>query len=452
MIDFITDHKDEFGVEPICRVLNEHGIKIAPSTFYEVRSRRPSKRQVRDAELVALIEAEKQRQKFIARFGARKMWLHLRGQGHDVARCTVERVFRQQGWQGALRRKRFTPPAESVDLGYAVTAHRAQGVTVDTAHVVVASTTRENLYVSMTRGRSDNTAYVTLDQPDDSHAPLEDSEISARTVLFGVLQHSGAELSAHQAVEAEHEHWSSIAQLAAEYDTIAAVAQRDRWIDLLRRAGLTDDQTTDLLDSGSFGPLAAELRRAEARHLNLQTALPQLVASRSLGDADDIGAVLISRIQRAVTRRSQRHRGDPERLIAGLIPIAAGPMAPGMAEALEQRRQLIEARAVALAQRAKAQEPRWLERLGTPPPESSPDHDAWLHELRTVAAYRDLHRVDSDTGLGNASSDAQLLDRARATQAIRRARAMADGDSRALSRLGSHSTAPSSAPVATVAR
>lgn len=123
-----------------------------------------------------------------------------------------------------------------------------------------------------------------------------------------------------------------------------------------------------------------------------------------------------------------------------------------MAEALEQRRQLIAARAVALAQRAKAQEPRWLERLGTPPPESSPDHDAWLHELRTVAAYRDLHRVDSDTGLGNASSDAQLLDRARATQAIRRARAMADGDSRASSRLGSHSTAPSSAPVATVAR
>jgi len=44
LIDFITDHKDEFGVEPICRVLNKHGIKIAPSTFYEVRSRRPSKR------------------------------------------------------------------------------------------------------------------------------------------------------------------------------------------------------------------------------------------------------------------------------------------------------------------------------------------------------------------------------------------------------------------------
>ncbi|EON25735.1 integrase catalytic subunit [Nocardioides sp. CF8] len=90
-------------------MLSEHGAKIAPSTFYEVRSRRPSRRQVRDAELVALIEAERERQKFIRRFGARKMWLHLRGQGHDVARCTIERIYRQQGWVGALRQRHFKP-------------------------------------------------------------------------------------------------------------------------------------------------------------------------------------------------------------------------------------------------------------------------------------------------------------------------------------------------------
>src|SRR5680860_938853 len=47
--------------------------------------------------------------------------------------------------------------AEHVDLGYAVTAHRAQGITVDTAHVVVTdTTTKENLYVAMTRGRDTN--------------------------------------------------------------------------------------------------------------------------------------------------------------------------------------------------------------------------------------------------------------------------------------------------------
>ena len=96
-----------FGVEPICRVVSEHGVKIAPSTFYEARNRQPSKRAVRDAELVALIEAERARQKLLARLGARKMWLHLRGRGHDVARCTVERLYRQQGWVGALRQRRL---------------------------------------------------------------------------------------------------------------------------------------------------------------------------------------------------------------------------------------------------------------------------------------------------------------------------------------------------------
>jgi hypothetical protein len=62
------------------------------------------------------------------------------------------------------RGKAVLPPGyvgEYVDLGYAVTAHRAQGITVDTSHVVVTpSTTRENLYVSMSRGRESNIAYV----------------------------------------------------------------------------------------------------------------------------------------------------------------------------------------------------------------------------------------------------------------------------------------------------
>jgi putative transposase len=78
-------------------VLAEHGIKIAPSTYYEARSRRPSRRERRDAEIVAVITAERSRQRLLARFGSRKMWLHLRRQGHDVARCTIERLYRQQG-------------------------------------------------------------------------------------------------------------------------------------------------------------------------------------------------------------------------------------------------------------------------------------------------------------------------------------------------------------------
>jgi putative transposase len=86
-------------------VLAEHGIKIAPSTYYEARGRQPSKRALRDAEIVELIRNARE-QRFVARFGARKMWLFLRRHGHDVARCTVERLMAQNGWQGALRGKR----------------------------------------------------------------------------------------------------------------------------------------------------------------------------------------------------------------------------------------------------------------------------------------------------------------------------------------------------------
>ncbi len=104
-MDFIRANREEFGVEPICTVLTEHGCSIAPSTFYEALNRLPSKRELRDGEIIEAIRSARE-QRFVARFGARKMWLYLRRQGHDVARCTVERVMRQQGWTGALRGKK----------------------------------------------------------------------------------------------------------------------------------------------------------------------------------------------------------------------------------------------------------------------------------------------------------------------------------------------------------
>ncbi len=243
--------------------------------------------------------------------------------------------------------------AEHVDLGYAVTAHRAQGITVDTSHVVVSgTTTRENLYVSMTRGRECNTAYVALDQPDDSHAAPEPDEVTARTVLYGVLQHSGVELSAHQTIRAEQDAWGSIAQLAAEYETIAAAAQRDRWVELLDRSGLTREQVDDVVQSDSFGPLTAELRRAEANHYDLDLVLPSVVGRRGFGDAVDIGAVLMSRISHETGRVRRGKRSAEPNLIAGLVPAADGPMARDMADALRERAHLIEDRALALAESA----------------------------------------------------------------------------------------------------
>ncbi|QOD94674.1 hypothetical protein [Chryseoglobus sp. 28M-23] len=119
--------------------------------------------------------------------------------------------------------------AEHVELGYAVTAYRAQGVTIETGHTLVEpGGTRENFYLAMIRGRLGNTAYVSFNRPDDDHIhpPTQDTAaVAARKVLAGVLQHVGAELAARQMIAAEQDTWSSVAHFAAEYETIAAAAQ-----------------------------------------------------------------------------------------------------------------------------------------------------------------------------------------------------------------------------------
>ena len=53
MVQFISEHKDRFGVEPICRVLTQHGCQIAPSTYYDAARRAPSARATRDEQLRA---------------------------------------------------------------------------------------------------------------------------------------------------------------------------------------------------------------------------------------------------------------------------------------------------------------------------------------------------------------------------------------------------------------
>ena len=101
---FIDGHKARFGVEPICRVLSEHGCPIAPSTYYGAVGRPPSARARRDEQLKAAITRVHQDNYGV--YGARKVWLALNRQGIPVARCTVERLMRELGLAGARRGKK----------------------------------------------------------------------------------------------------------------------------------------------------------------------------------------------------------------------------------------------------------------------------------------------------------------------------------------------------------
>ena len=104
---FVEEHRHdaidgrEFGVEPICRVLSEHGCPIAPSTYYAAKSRPVCDRVIRDAELLAQIRRVHADNYGV--YGARKVWHQLRREGITVARCTVERLMKAAGLRGVVR-------------------------------------------------------------------------------------------------------------------------------------------------------------------------------------------------------------------------------------------------------------------------------------------------------------------------------------------------------------
>ena len=101
MVSFIDEHRAEHGVEPICQHL-----PIAPSTYYEQKARetdpsRLPRRAIRDASLRE--EIERVWKEHFGVYGVRKVWRQLQREEIAVARCTVERLMRQMGLEGAVR-------------------------------------------------------------------------------------------------------------------------------------------------------------------------------------------------------------------------------------------------------------------------------------------------------------------------------------------------------------
>ena len=112
MVRYINDHRERFGVEPICAVL-----PIAPSTYFRVRAqqqdeRKRSARAQRDDELRVLIQRV-YKESFGGVYGPRKVWKQLRREGHNVARCTVERLMREMGLTGAVRGRAWKVTTQS---------------------------------------------------------------------------------------------------------------------------------------------------------------------------------------------------------------------------------------------------------------------------------------------------------------------------------------------------
>ncbi|MDP9354608.1 MAG: IS3 family transposase, partial [Chloroflexota bacterium] len=105
---FIAEHKDRrvegglrWGVEPICEVLSEHGLAIAPATYYAARTRAPSARAVRDEQLKAVISHLHEENYGV--YGVRKMHAALGRAGVQIGRDQTGRLMRQLGLAGVRR-------------------------------------------------------------------------------------------------------------------------------------------------------------------------------------------------------------------------------------------------------------------------------------------------------------------------------------------------------------
>ena len=92
-------------------MLTEHGVKIAPITFYAWASRASSKRSLWDATITEILAGyyepdQDGRRSPESLYGSLKMWAHLQREGIPVAKSTVARLMRRSGWQGVRRQKK----------------------------------------------------------------------------------------------------------------------------------------------------------------------------------------------------------------------------------------------------------------------------------------------------------------------------------------------------------
>ncbi|MFJ7212680.1 MobF family relaxase [Amycolatopsis sp. NPDC098790] len=206
--------------------------------------------------------------------------------------------------QHRVHKAAITLPADyvqaHVELAYAATINRVQGMTsTGNAHLLVPPTmTREQFYPGITRAMLGNYLYVVthhhvIDQHRETPEP-----VSAWSVLTGVLNHSGAEVSATETLREAQDAAVSMGTLVLRYNYTATYRDEDRYRAILAH------RAPSTLDLDSEPALIQTLRNAH----DLGWEPDPLVATvmrwrQSLDDADNPGAALQARIRKHLERR-----------------------------------------------------------------------------------------------------------------------------------------------------
>lgn len=277
--------------------------------------------------------------------------------------------------------------ADHVELAYATTTHRAQGITVDRAHVLThAGMSRENLYVAMTRGRDTNHLYVATDTLDTDCDTLPDphAALDAHDILTRILTTTGAEQSATATIAARQDDATSLRRLEPIARTLYADATQARWTHKLTSLGMPTSALDGLTRSPDAGRVFVALDA-----LTLLAADPDAVLAGLITELDphaEPGSALLAGARAYLNR----HGEDGEVCAA---PSTAG-LDPAGRDLLAQVNELIDERMQALTDAALQTHPRWLDRLG-PEPQNAAAHAAWLAEIATTTAHHDRRRTET---------------------------------------------------------
>jgi len=272
---------------------------------------------------------------------------------------------------------------DAVELGYACTAHRAQGATTDTAHALITpEMTREGLYVASTRGRVSNRWYVATDTGLDLGCDGEpDPPETTQDVLRAVLRRTGAETSATDTIRDTLDEATRLPTLIARYEHA-----RDRAaLDALHHTAeqLPPSERARILSGKAIGHLARVLAEAVGRGAHGPALLRRAIDLEPLDNTISPALVVASRIE------DHPHTlgipdGPPNRLQGGLqdavhggkpLPWLPSPEVghPGWAPYLRARAALIAQRADELGSLAAAYrehydvQPAAASPLGPPP-------------------------------------------------------------------------------------
>ena len=277
--------------------------------------------------------------------------------------------------------------AEHVDLGYATTTHRAQGITVDRAHVLAApGMVRENLYVGMSRGRHDNHVYIALDGVDPTCDYLPDRQHipDGHDAFAAILATSGAELSATETIAASQDEVASLRRLEPIRQTLIADAAGHRWDATFPDLGLSAEQCEQMTTSPARGPLITALERGRTLGHPMPQVLAGLIAARPIDGTDpalDVAAVLHHRVNDWLRTQVD----DPGSI--RVVPDTTD--APDDITALfNQVDKLIAARTDALTDQAIDAQPDWLVALG-PAPDDPAARSAWRTQIAAHVAHED---------------------------------------------------------------